>query len=307
MGLKLAIVTAGAVGAYFGGRLVQVGTEVRFLARGEHLQTLQTSGLKATSSAGDFELAPTSYFVSDDAAEVVRGADLVFFAVKSFDAAATARSLLPGLGEKAVVISFLNGIEHMPLLCDILGPERVAAGAAYIGVTLDGPGAIRHTHIGRLSVTAHTEAGQPVPLLDELKSLSDKAGFGFEIAPDSLTLLWSKLVFISALSGWTTATRRKIDGLLASPELREAFRSTLLETATIAKAAGAKLDPETLINNTMGFAEKLGAMSSSMLYDYEHGKRIEVDALNGAVVRKGRELGLATPYNQALLALLSSL
>lgn len=307
MALKLAVVTAGAVGAYFGGRLIQAGAEVRFLARGEHLKALQEHGLKVKSVSGDFELSPSAYFASDDAAEVVRGADLVFFAVKSFDTEATARSLLPGLGPEAVLISLQNGVENEAVLSRLAGPERVAAGSAYIEVTLAGPGAIKHNRIGRIAVAAHTEAGTPVPMLDELKRLSEVGGFPCEIAPDGLTLKWSKLVFISAASGWTTAARRKMDGLLADPELREGFRATVLETATVAQAAGAKINAQETANNTMGFVEKIGDMDSSMHFDFEQGKRIEVDSLNGAVVRKGRELGIPTPYNQAILAILSSL
>jgi len=304
--LKLAVVTAGAVGAYFGGRLAQAGVEVRFLARGAHLAALKEQGLRVQSSSGDFSLKPSDYFVTQDAAEVVRGADLVFFAVKSFDTEASARALLPGLDAKTVVISLQNGVENEAILSTILGPERVAAGSAYIEATLDGPGAIKHRSLGRLATAIHTEAGQPVPLLDELKARSEAAGFSLTLAEDGLTLKWSKLVFISAFSGWTTAARRASDGIMAEPELREAYRATLLETATIAQAAGAKIDPAEVAKQNFAFSEKLQGMSSSMLYDFEQGKSIEVDALNGAVVRKGRELGLPTPYNQALLALLTA-
>jgi 2-dehydropantoate 2-reductase len=306
MALKLAVITAGAVGAYFGGKLAQAGAEIRFLARGPHLQALQERGLKVKSSAGDFEVAPSTYFASSDAAEVVRGADLVFFAVKSFDTEEVARALAPGLGPEAVVISLQNGVENETLLSGILGPERVAAGSAYIEVTLDEPGAIKHTRMGRIAVAANTEAGTPVPFASELRDLSEKAGFSCEIAPDALTLKWSKLIFISAFSGWTTVTRCTIDKVIANPELDEAFRSTLLETATVAKAAGARINSEEALNNVLNMVQRLGDMDSSMHYDLEQGKRIEVEALNGAVVRKGRELGIPTPYNQALLAILST-
>jgi 2-dehydropantoate 2-reductase len=231
---------------------------------------------------------------------------LIFFAVKSFDTEAVARSLLPGLGENTVVISLQNGVENEEILSGILGPNRVAAGSAYIEVALDGPGAIVHRRLGRIAVAANTEAGQPVPRLEELKTLSEKAGFGFQIAEDALTLKWSKLVFISGLSGWTTVANRKIDGLLADPELREAVRGTLFETSTIARAAGAKIDPEQATENIMNMALAAGDMDSSMHFDLLNGKRIEIDALNGAVVRKGRELGIPTPYNQAIYALLNA-
>ncbi len=306
MAIKVAFITAGAVGGYFGGRLSQAGAEVRFLARGAHLAALKEDGLSVSSPAGDFHLAPSAYFIAGDGAEVVRGADLVLFAVKSFDTEATARTILPGLGEKSVVISLQNGVENEGLLSKILGPERVAAGSAYIEVSLAGPGKIRHSRLSRLAVAANTEAGTPTPRLEEFKTLNEAAGITCDIAPDSLTLKWSKLIFISAFSGWTTATARPIDQVLAEPELSEAFKATLLETALVARAAGAKINPEEAANGAFGLSAKLGDMRSSMQFDFENGKRLELEALNGAVVRTGRKLGVPTPYNQALVALLGA-
>lgn len=307
MALKLAVVTAGAVGGYFGGRLLEAGTgvEVRFMARGAHLQALQESGLKVKSIAGDFEVSPSQYFVSADAAEVVGGADLIFFAVKSQDTETVAQAMLPGLGEQAVVICLQNGVDNEEKLSALFGPERVAAGSAYIEAALDGPGAVKHTRIGRLAIAGKTEAGQAVPKLDELVKAFEKANVPCAVSEDGLTMKWDKLIFISAFSGWTAATRSRINKVLAEPELREAYRATLLETATVAQAAGAKINPEEAAAQKLGFSANQGDMTSSMLFDLEQGKPLEVEALNGTVVRKGRELGVPTPYNQALLALLS--
>ncbi len=214
---------------------------------------------------------------------------------------------MPGLAEKSVVISLQNGIENESLLSKILGAERVAAGAAYVEATLNGPGSINHRRLSRLAIATTTESGRPVPQLEEFKQLSEAAGLVCELASDSLTLKWSKLIFISAFSGWTTATARSVDQVLAEPELREAFKATLLETANVARAAGAKVNPEETLKGVLELAQKLGDMRSSMQFDLESGKRLEVEALNGAVVRTGRELGVPTPYNQALLALLTAI
>ncbi len=303
--LNIAVVPAGAIGAYFGGRLIQAGAAVRFLARGAQLDALR-AGLTVQSVAGDFVLAPNAYTVSDDAATVVRGADLVLFAPKAFDTAPLAATLAPHLGPATVLISLQNGIENEAVLAAILGPQRVAAGAAYIEVELDAPGHVTHRRLGRVLVAEQTVAGTPVPHLDSLHALSSAVGLTFERATDGPTLKWSKLVTISALSGWTAASRHKLDAILADPELHTAFAATLLETATVAAAAGAQLDPAQTVAIVLAMCAKIGDMGSSLLYDLEHGRRLEVDALNGAVVRQGRALGLATPYNQALLALLGA-
>ncbi|MDQ2810278.1 MAG: 2-dehydropantoate 2-reductase [Chloroflexota bacterium] len=303
--LQIAVVPAGAIGTYFGGRLIQAGAAVRFLARGAQLDALRT-GLAVQSVAGDFALEASAYTVSDDPATVLRGADLVLFAPKAFDTAALAAALAPHLDPATVLISLQNGIENEAVLADILGPQRVAAGAAYIEAELDAPGHVTHRRLGRVLVAAQTVGGTPVPHLDILHALSTTAGITFERATDGPTLKWSKLVTISALSGWTAAARRKLDAILADPELHTAFAATLLETATVAAADGAQLDPAQTVAGVLALCAKLGDMGSSLLYDLEHGRRLEVDALNGAVVRKGRALGIPTPYNQALLALLGA-
>ncbi len=303
--LQIAVAPAGAIGAYFGGRLAQAGAGVRFLARGAQLRALQQR-LVVQSIAGDFQLEPPAYNVSEDAAAVVHGADFVLFAPKAFDTASVAQALAAHLGPATVVISLQNGIENEAVLAAVLGPQRVAAGAAYIEAEGDAPGHITHRRLGRVIVAEQTEAGTPVPQLDALHALSTRAGFTFERAADSRTLKWSKLVTISALSGWTAAARRKLDAILVDPELRAAFTATLLETATVAAADGAHLDPAQTVAGVLALCAKLGDMGSSLLYDLEHNRRLEVDALNGAVVRRGRALGIATPYNQALLALLGA-
>jgi 2-dehydropantoate 2-reductase len=305
--LTIAIVPSGAVWAYFGGRLAQVGVQLRLLARGSHLQALQEYGLMVGSVAGgDFQLKPDQYFVSADAAEVVRGADLVLFAPKSFDTKEVATALLPGLGANIPVISLQNGVENEGWLSEILGANRVVAGVAYIEAWLDGPGMVKQRRMARLVLGKLTEAGQMWLQVAEFEQLCAQAGFGLEFGPDTATIKWSKLITISALSGWTTATRLKLDKILADSELREAFTATALETARIGVATGAKLDPEASVKGLLAVAEQIGDMGSSMLFDAEHGKRIEVEALNGAVVRQGRALGLTTPYNQTLYALLRS-
>src|SRR5438045_2341047 len=178
--LKVAVIPAGSVGAYFGARLVQAGAEVRFLARGQHLRALQEQGLKVRSVAGDFRLEPGQYVASNDPAKILAEADLVFFAPKSKDTEGLARQIEPVLEEKTVLISLQNGVDNEPALAAILGADRVAQGAAYIESYLEGPGEVVHLRVGRIEVASTTLGGRIILALDELKRLSERANFGFE-------------------------------------------------------------------------------------------------------------------------------
>lgn len=297
--MKLAVVTAGAVGGYFGGLLAAMGAEITFVARGAHLQALQQDGLTLKKPDGDLHLTPEQYRVTDRAAQAVRGADMVLFAVKSYDTHSVALSLLPGLGETVPVLSLQNGVENEETLAALVEPRRTAGGVAYVLSRISGPGEITADNTGRLAVAAYSVAGGPVAHLNDFARLCQEAGIGLEITPDIARLKWSKLVFNSALNGWTAYRNAPLDRVLADPEDRQGYEETLRETYEVALALGVHLDPE-MVEQVMARSLRMGAAGSSMLTDREMGRRLEFEALNGYVARKGRELGIPTPYNAML-------
>jgi 2-dehydropantoate 2-reductase len=305
--MKIAIVTAGAVGTYFGGRLALHGGEIRFVARGAHLAALHTTGLTLKTTAGPHHLALDSYFATDDATEAVRGADLVLLACKSYDTASVAQAFLPGLGASTPVLSLQNGLGNEELLAEIVGPERVAGGAAYIFAVLDGPGQVLvSSNFGRLVIADQTLTGAPLPHLDEFRQLCAVSEIPCEVAPDIWKVKWNKLVINSAVNGWTALHQTTLDRLLHDPEIRPAILATMQETVAVAQAAGINLDKD-VFEKTLALVESLGPAGSSMLDDRLHGKRLEIEALNGILVRKGHQLGVPTPYNAQLYHALKDL
>jgi 2-dehydropantoate 2-reductase len=305
--MKLAIVTAGAVGGYFGGLFVAAGADITFVARGEHLRVLRENGLTIRKPGGDLVLRPDQYRATENAAQAVKGVDMVLFAVKSYDTHELALALLPGLGETVPVLSLQNGVENEELLSAILEPQRTAGGVAYVFAQLSAPGEITATNAGRLAVAERTMAGGPVAHLAEFTALCEAAQVPVTTTTDIARVKWSKLVFNSALNGWTAFRQTTVDRILADPETRRGFEETLRETAEVAIALGIKIDLE-IVGQTMARAATLGAGGSSMLTDLQMGRRLEFEALNGYVARKGRELGIPTPYNAMLsreLALLN--
>ena len=297
--MKLAVVTAGAVGGYFGGLLAANGAEITFVARGEHLQALQQDGLTLKKPEGDLHLNPDQYRVAERAAHAVRGADMVLLAVKSYDTHSVALDLLAGLGETVPVLSLQNGVENEEMLAALLEPRRTAGGVAYVLSRITGPGEITADNTGRLAVAAYNMAGGPVAHLDEFAKLCQAANISLEITHDIARLKWGKLVFNSALNGWTAYRNATLDQVLADPEDRQGYEETLRETYEVAMALGVHLDRE-LVEQTMARSLRMGAVGSSMLNDRQMGRRLEYEALNGYVARKGRELGIPTPYNTML-------
>ncbi len=298
--MKLAIVTAGAVGAFFGARLIQQGAEVTFVARRAHLTALREKGLLIQTREAEHQLNPDKYQVMEDPAEAVRGADLVLFAVKSYDTVAVTKALLPGLEAGTVVLSLQNGVGNEEAMTEIIGPERTAGGVAYVFAQLKGPGIISvPPDFGRLVVAGQTLSGGPIAPIEEFHKLCLAAKVQCEISPDIWKVKWSKLVFNSALNGWTALRRSTLDLILKDPELRPAFIATMQETAEVARAVGVNLDAD-IIEKTLALADSIGAGGSSMLTDRLAGKRLEVEALNGIVVHKGQALGIPTPNNQML-------
>jgi 2-dehydropantoate 2-reductase len=304
--MKLAIVTAGAVGGYFGGLLVGKGSDITFVARGEHLRVLQESGLTLKKPDGDLVLPPDQYRATENVAQAVKGADMVLFAVKSFDTRELALALLPGLGETVPVLSLQNGVENEELLSAILEPQRTAGGVAYVFAQLTAPGEITATSSGKLVLAERTMAEGPVAHLAEFTALCEAANVPFETTTDISKIKWTKLVYNSALNGWTTFRQTTLDHLLADPETRRDFEATLRETAEVALALGIKLDRD-VVARTMELALSMGAVGSSMLGDLEMGRRLEYEALTGYIVRKGYERGIPTPYNAMLFRELSAL
>lgn len=305
--MKLAIITAGAVGAFYGSRFAQHGAEVRFVARGEHLRQLQTNGITIKTNNADIHIPNNLYSATADSAAAVRGVDLVLLAVKSYDTPAIVQAMLPGLGQNTVVVSLQNGIDNEEILTELVGAERAAGGVAYILAHLDGPGTVWcPLNFGRLTVSSTTLAGVALPHLQEFEELCAAAEIPCEVTNDIAKSKWTKLIFNSALNGWTAYHATTVDKILATQEGYDAFKATLAETAAVAQASGVAVDSD-IVEKTLGVAQTLGAGGSSMLADLQQGRRLEVDALNGTVVRRGEKLGIPTPYNAEIYKKLSAL
>ncbi len=300
--MRIAVVGAGAVGGYFGGRLAKAGNDVHFIARGAHLTAMSGHGLRVRSVRGDFAIPSDQLVVTDDPRDV-GPCDFVLFTVKSFDTLEAAGSLSPLLGSHSAVISFQNGVGNEELIAAKIGAEHVVGGVALIFARIEKPGVIRDSG-GPARLVVGELDGRPHERLDRFQVACAAAGIESVVAPNIWTALWTKFAFICAQAGLTAATRLPLGAIRDSQPAWDLFRRVVEETYEVGRALHIAL-PETLVDDQMTLAGSLPAEGRSSLYDdLAAGRRIELEALLGDLVRKADTVGLSVPAARTLYAVL---
>ena len=297
--MKLVVVGAGGVGGYFGGKLQRRGTAVTFVARGAHLEALRRRGLTIRwASEGEWSVPAT-------AVEHLEGqptADAVLLCVKSFDTEQAVEAIRPVVGPDTAVVSLQNGVDNEEKIDAALGAGRAVGGVAYVFATIEGPGLIAHTQGGR--VVLGELDGQTRPRTERLRDAFTAAGVPTELSPDIRRALWDKYLAITAQAGMTALTRKPTGVIRAIPECWTMFRLLLEELAAIAAAEKVGLAADVVERILTGVAGLKPDTTSSMYYDLTHGKRLELEALQGHALRLAERHGLPAPMLFAVYAAL---
>lgn len=296
----IAVYGAGGVGGYFGGRLAQAGAEVHLIARGGHLEALRRNGLRVESVNGDFEL---DLFATDDPTDI-GPCDYVLFTVKSFDTEGAATDLEPLVADDTAVISLQNGLDNEETLAAEIGREHVLGGVAYIFSTIAEPGVIEHTG-GPTSLTYGELDGSRSDRAERFQAWCEKAdGMSAELSEAIRTELWEKAAFICAHAGMTASVRLPLGEIRDQEASWAMYRRIIDEVCAVGRATGIDLSDDA-VDRWMDFATDLeGDSYSSLHYDMTHEKPMELEALHGAVVRRGREHDITVPMNEAVYAIL---
>jgi 2-dehydropantoate 2-reductase len=297
--MRIVIMGSGGTGGFFGAKLARAGEEVTFVARGEHLRAIQADGLRVKSAIeGEFA-------VRAPAVERLDGlppADLVLFCVKSFDTEAAAAAIRPVVGPRTGVLSIQNGVDNEDKVAAIVGRGHVIAGIAEVFATIESPGVITHGLLGRMRFGEMD--GKESERTRAFLAACGRASIPAELAADPLRMLWEKYVFLVAQSGMTALTRCPAGVLRALPETRAMYRRLFEELVRLGRAEGVAID-ETLTEGLLGRLDTLGPGAfSSLHFDLTHGKRMELEAIQGHAVRLGERHGIPTPGLAALYAAL---
>jgi 2-dehydropantoate 2-reductase len=299
--MRVLVHGAGAVGGYFGALLARGGHEVTLVARGDNLAALRARGL--TLHLGDDTLALPVYAVAAPAQ--APPAELILVCVKSYDTRAAAAALRPVVRPETVILSLQNGIENEEILARELGLPPLMVALTRIGVELVAPATIAYS--GRGTILFGEPDGSESPRARATAAAFAAAGVPHELRRDILVGAWEKLAWNAGFNAVTTLTRGTVADVLAEPGTRELVVAAMEETDAVATAAGIavrRTRTEAVLRDSVS---GLPDFRTSMLQDLLRSRRLEHDALNGAVVRAGARNGVAVPVNRMLHALLARL
>ena len=329
--MKVAVVGAGAVGCYYGGMLARAGVPVTLIGRASHVEAMRRDGLRLSTAAFDEHVAVEA---STDIAAVA-GAALVLVCVKSTDTEATAAELAPHLSAQARVLSLQNGVDNAPRLAAVLG-RTVSPAVVYVASEMAGPGHVRHMGRGELVIpadigaTTSTELAQqdddvaanaaaalnatlaPVPVDDaglasvDIVALFAQAGVPVELSDNVLGALWGKLLLNCGYNAISAITDIPYGRMVTLPGIARTVHDAVVECLAVARALQVTI-PGDVWAAVDRIATSMPGQVSSTCQDLRRGKPTEIDHLNGFIVREGERLGIATPLNRALHALVKAL
>jgi 2-dehydropantoate 2-reductase len=297
---RIAVMGAGAVGCYFGAMLARAGRDVMLVARPAHVAAMRRDGLQLQSA--HFTGAVPVQADSDAAA--VQGAELVLLCVKSADTEVAAAAIAPHLAPQALVLSLQNGVDNAERCARVLGRDVIPA-VVYVATEMAGPGIVRHHGRGQLVIGALRAADQArlMPQLQAVVEVFGGAAVPVRIVDSVAAELWRKLIVNCAFNAVSALSQQEYGRLAAVPEIAQVMHDAVDEALAVAAALGLTLSRQECHASVERIASTMAAQRSSTAQDVAARKPTEIDHLNGYVVRQGAALGIATPVNRTLYAL----
>jgi 2-dehydropantoate 2-reductase len=289
--MKILVMGTGGVGGYYGGLLARQGNQVTFISRGAHLYAIRHEGLKVKSIHGDFTVSPAN--ATDDPAKV-EPVELVLFCVKTYNTDEAAEAIRPVVAPQTAVLSLQNGVDAAERIGKVVGKEHVLGGATWLSSAVEAPGVIKQISEFRRIVFGELRGGRS-ERVQSIFEVLNTTGIMVEISDDIQKILWTKFVFISAVSAFGSLTRLPMGDYRSVPETRGLISGIMQEVEGLARAQGIALEPD-VVQKSLAFMDNAGPhIKPSMQLDVESGRRTELESMVGVIGRKGRELGVPTP------------
>jgi len=306
---QVAVVGGGAVGCYYGGLLARAGAPVTLIGRAQHVDAISRNGL-------DFEALTFREHVPMQASTdmaAARGARLVLFCVKSTDTDAVARELAAHLDPSAWVVGLQNGVDNLERLRAVL-PNPVVPAVVYVACAMAGAGHLKHTGRGDLVIGAAGNAGGNAASpatggtfadgLQQIAGWFEAAGVPCVVSDNVMGELWAKLLINCAYNPISALGRARYRRVTALPDARVVMEAAVREVLAVAEREGVRMPPGDWVAKALALSASMPEATSSTAQDLARGKRTEIDHLNGYVARRGAALGVPTPVNQTLHALI---
>jgi 2-dehydropantoate 2-reductase len=293
---RTAVVGAGAVGGYFGGLLARAGAPVVMIGRPAFVDAVKKNGLFLDT----LQFQESVRVEASTELDAARGAEVVLFCVKTTDNATTARALAPLLAPGALVLSFQNGVDNVEQIRAAAAIEALPT-VVYVAASVPEPGRVKHVGRGDLVFGPTNEKTA------RAAALFTRAGVPCRISENIEGELWTKLIWNCALNAVSALGRAKYGQIAASADARKVVETVVDEVLAVAHAAKVHPpgleDPKTAIAGAFKIATQMAEALSSTAQDMNRGKRTEIDSLNGFISRRGAQLGVPTPVNHTLYAL----
>ncbi len=293
--MRVLVFGAGAMGSFFGG-LLSARNEVILIGRADRVRAIRAHGLRISGKTVRLAHPRAAARIPQDARP-----DLVIVSTKAYDTANAMKQLRP-LAKSPIFLTLQNGLDN----AEIIGrtATRVVAGTTAHGVTFLGPGEIRHAGVGEtvLGPWANVDEDELVRLRD----VFEEAGITTRLTSDIRTELWAKVIVNASINPLAALAGVPNGRLVRDKRLLATLETVCRESAAIAKAEGARIDAEEIVQRTVLVARRTAANRSSMLQDLDHGRKTEIDAITGAVLRSAARQRMAAPLNQALYALVKA-
>jgi 2-dehydropantoate 2-reductase len=300
--MHIAIFGAGAVGGYYGAKLARSGERLTLLARGAHLKAIRDRGLLVWSPLGDFVVRVEA----ESEPERVGQVDLVILAVKTYHNPEVLPRLGALCGANTAVLTLQNGVDSVDEVAAAVGSSRVLGGTTYVATAIAAPGIIEQTGTHRRVLIGEAFGDRQVVTdrVARITALLTRADVQAEAFADGRVPIWEKLIYLSPFAAFTGAARRPAGFIWNDPVIREAFLAAVEEVEQVARAEGISV----ALDVRQRVVEYMHALPpstrSSLLIDLQQGKRTEVEALQGAVIRRAQSRGVQTPIMRTLYSVL---
>lgn len=294
-----AIVGAGAIGCYYGGRLAQHGHDVHFLMRSDY-EHVRRHGLSVKSHAGDFNLVPGQLHLYQRSADMPK-ADVVIVTLKTTANQHFSELIAPLLHEQSIIITLQNGLGNERQLAELFGEGRVIGGLAFVCVNRAAPGEIRHTEYGLIKIG---ELGRSIsPRLSRLCEIFSSSQVPCQMLENLAQGRWEKLIWNVPFNGLGAAMGLATDRIVGCPEGIALVREIMAEVVATGRAAGVQMN-DAHIEQNIARTLSMGPYRSSMQIDAEMGREIELDAIIGKPLAVAEKHAIATPKMRMLYQLL---
>jgi 2-dehydropantoate 2-reductase len=291
--IRTLVIGAGAVGGYFGGRLLEAKRDVTFLVRPERMRELASSGLHIRSPFGDAVLSSPPTVLSKDLASTF---DLILLSCKAYDLESAISSLAPAVGPDTAILPLLNGMRHLDILEREFGPRRVLGGRCLIAATLNEKREIVHLNNAH-TLTFGERDGKLSDRVMAIDSLMKDARFDHRASPHILLDMWEKWTFLATLAGCTCLLRGTVGEICAAPGGSEFVLRLFEACRSIAAAAGFPPTAPFLDRSRAVLTEAGSPLTASMLRDIEAGAPIEADHVIGDLLNRGESPLLRIVYS----------